>query len=287
MGPLNSLEDYITIMTVTHYAPRDDYGELSPPSAGILQTTAKSVFDHFDGFERCEYKLIYNAPTTESEEGRLGDGSDRYRENLQKFSDEFGIDFYTRPNTGLRDALLFALDRVETPLVMFVEHDWKFLQSVDVDSLIDTFDNHSEVNSIRFNKRTNIESGWDTIVEEDLSKEVPLCRTSAIGNHPQVTRTGILRDWVEQSLPNFFLMLKGFKYHYFGIESIVENCKACIMKYFLNRAIVRKFDDVEFVLDTMYKSDIREKGFTTAHSKWGVYLYGPRGAGPYVSHLGD
>jgi len=274
------LEDVLTIVTVTHFSPRDEYGELAPPSAGIVRKTAQSLRKHLDGTENCDHVLIYNEPKSEG-----GDGK-KYRENLMRLSEEIGLELHTRPNDGLKPALLDALDHVETPLTLFVEHDWEFVRDIDIDSIVKTFEEHDEIKSIRFNKRPNEESLWDTRIEEDTSKNIPLCRTSTVGNHPQIVRTEVFENWVVGSEPTLPLMLRGSWYHYSTPQSAVNYAKAFINKYFLRQNVVGKFDNIEFVLDTKYKKQIREEGFEKAHSDWGVYMYGLRGEGPYVQHLG-
>ena len=286
MRPMHEqpLEDILTIVTVTHFSPREEYGGLAPPSGGIVRKTSESVYNHLSGTEDCNHILIYNEPKPEDDE--MISGSKKYRENLKELSEKMGLDLYTRPNEGLRLALLDALDYVNTPLTMFVEHDWEFVQEVDVNSLVRGFDKEDGINSIRFNKRPNQETLWDTKIKEDDSKSIPLCRTSTVGNHPQIVRTEVFEDWIANSEPTLPLMLRGFWYHYSTPQSAINYTKAFTQKYLLRQDVVGKFDNVEFVLDTKYKKQIREEGFEKAHSDWGVYMYGKRGAGPYVQHLG-
>jgi hypothetical protein len=225
---------------------------------------------------------VYNRPIAKDNKE-----ANKYQQNLSDFcKTNQNFNFLHRPNSGLRPALADVLEKVKTPLVLFVEHDWELLKKIDIDGIIDTFSQYEEVNSIRLNKRPNETSLWDTIVQEDMSKPIPLCRVSSVGNHPQITRTSVMRRWIEKSNPTLYLILKGFWYHYSTPQSAINYMSTLYDKYIRKKNVVGKFDNVEFVLDTKYKSQIREQGFDTAHSNWGIYLYGANDEGPFVQHLG-
>lgn len=191
-----------------------------------------------------------------------------------------------KENEGLGPAILHGLQQVDTPLVCFVEHDWKLIRDININGILEIFSQHPHVNSIRFNKRTNNRSLWDTVIEEDNSMSIPICRVSSIGNHPQIIRSEVFEKWVKCSKPDLSTMLRGFLLHYSSPQSIINYSRAMYNRYVKRQDIVRKFDDVEFVLDTVYKSDIRKNGFELAHANWGIYLYGSKGSGPFVEHLG-
>lgn len=279
------LEDILTIVTVTHFSPREEYGKLAPPSAGIVRTTTRSVRENLNGTKRCKHVLVYNEPKSKNDSADSS-GPQKYCENLKELSEEMSLDLYIRPNDGLRSALLDAFSNVDTPLTMFVEHDWEFVQDINIGSIIRAFDEYEDINSIRFNKRPNEESLWDTKVEEDNSKSIPLCRTSTVGNHPQIVRTNVFKNWVANSKPTLPVMVQGVWHHYSTPQSAINYANAFLKKYLLKQDVVGKFDNVEFVLDTKYKKQISKKGFNEAHSDWGVYMYGMRQDGPYVQHLG-
>jgi len=277
------IEDLLSFVTVTHYSPRKSYGKLSPPSDGIVRETIRSFRQGIPGLKSFDQHVVFNKPNGEKYVG----GPEEYKENLQYLSKDLeNVALHTRENRGLGPGILEGLKHVETPLVLFVEHDWELIESIDIDGILETFENFENVQSIRFNKRPNEESLWDTTVTQDYNKPVPLCKVSSVGNHPQVVRTEQLREWVERSKPALPTMLKGFWYHYSTPQSAINYAEVLYEKYIQRADIVRKFDDVEFVLDTKFKSDIKSRGFENAHRDWGVYLYGNRGDGPYTQHLG-
>ena len=278
-----NLSDQLSIVTVTHYSPRESYGEIAPPSERLVKKTLESFQDGIPGLDGCDHYIVYNKSNNE----KNNTGVETYHGNLTKLChDNNNYYLLTRPNNGLGPALLDGLEAIETPLVLFVEHDWELLRRIKIDEIVEIFHKKSTINSIRFNKRRNEKSLWDTIVKEDSSNLLSLCKVSSVGNHPQITRTDVLKHWVKQSEPTLPLILKGFVYHYSTPQSIINYSKVLYEKYIKRANIVRKFDNVEFILDTKYKSQIQKEGFDAAHSDWGVYLYGGKGDGPYVNHLG-
>lgn len=278
-----NINELLSVITVTHYSPRESYGDLKPPSAGIVRETLQSFREGIEDLDSCDHHVIYNEP-------RDGNGSvesREYGENLSSMADEMNnVSLHIRENEGLGPALKTGLDLIDTPLVLFVEHDWELLVDINIQGMVKLFNENKSVNSIRLNKRYNEKTLWDTIVKEDEDKEFPLCKVSTVTNNPQICRTSELRKWIRQADPSLPVVLKGFWYHYYSAQSAINYAKALYGRYIGDEDIVRKFDDVEFILDTMYKSDIHKLGFEKAHRKWGVYLYGDRRAGPFVKHLG-
>lgn len=45
----NGLTDQVSTGVITHFAPRETYGDLAPPSAGIVSTTVDSALERLDG----------------------------------------------------------------------------------------------------------------------------------------------------------------------------------------------------------------------------------------------
>lgn len=277
-----ALSDYLSLISVTHYSPKKTYGKLAPPSTGIIKETIKSFRDGILGLDKCDHHVIYNKPINSVDSS----AAELYHENLKELSDELDFMLHTHPNQGLGPALIHGLKYIDTPLVLFVEHDWELIEEVNIDGIIKCFKTNDEINSIRFNKRENTPASWDTIVKEDQTNPITLCKVSTVGNHPQITRTSIFFDWVKSSKPTLSTVLKGFWYHYSSPVNLSNFARSIYEKYVLDSNIVRNFDDVEFILDTKYKSDIRNQGFSNAHRNWGTYLYGSKNSGPYVRHLG-
>lgn len=275
----------ITPIIVTHFAPRSSYGELSPPSCGIVEETIHSMRTDLGISHSNSDKpiLIYNHPrdgeTTESQE---------YKDNLKKLADRCTLDLHVIPNNGLRDALLYALERVDTELVLFLEHDWVFTQKIPIDEIISVIGADSKINYIRFNKMKNRSYGrdWDTIVKPDKSRSVPLCRVSSFSNNPHIAVKVPYEKWVKNSEPDLAHLLRGIRRNKGGyrIRDLYRIAKEMV---FTNKPQIRGWNTVEYVIDTKYKQKIRDKGFEQAHTEMGTYLYGDKNEGPFVRHLGS
>jgi hypothetical protein len=276
-------ENMIAPILVTHYSPDSSYGELSPPSAGIVEETIWSMEDKVLSLKEeitGEPVLVYNYPENRSQDSR------QYADNLKMLCDELGIRLISKKNTGLRDALLLALDEVSSPYIFFIEHDWKFLSDIDIESVLEVFEKITRVNYIRFNKRKNSPNqGWDTIVEEDKSMPIPLCKVSSFSNNPHVARKDVYKRWVQQSKPNLRHIYRGLTrdLNGYGIGILYIILKN---KIILRKPQMTKYDDIEYVIDTKYKKLIKNQGFEQAHSEMGIYLYGGKNEGPFIEHLG-
>lgn len=276
-------KNLLTPLIVTHYSPKSSYGELAPPSCGIIE----QLFESFDSY-LCELStnvvskpiLIYNYPS-----GTDGGNPYQYKRNLRSFSNKNGIKLFVIPNCGLRRAILYGLTKVETPYVAFIEHDWEFIKDIKTNLLLNIMENNGHVNYIRFNKGENKEDYYDTIVNEDDSKPISLCRVSSYSNNPHIARLSIYKEWIKASRPSLshiyrVLRLTEPKLTLGYMKYVVKE------KYINNRVQVSGYDDVEAVLDMKYRFKIQKIGFDQAHSQMGIYLYGQKGAGPFVQHLG-
>lgn len=278
------IADELTILTVTHYAPEETYGELAPPSAGIVERTVESLRESFAGAELCDHLLFYNYPLDGD-----ADGPRTYAENLRDLAQRKGLRLHETPNYGLRNTLMEAIERIDTPYVFFVEHDWEFLEEVDLFEIVRLLNESDHVNDIRFSKFANVERGWDTTVKEVRTERVPLCSVSSFSNNPHVVRKDEFEPWLQQSEPNlaYWWHLYRSDTHSVGGPDVVRLwLKHCSKKYVSNGGHTRYLDDVEVVIDAYYKSRIRKIGFSEAHATMGTYLYGPKRTGPYVRHLG-
>lgn len=97
--------------------PLESYGDLAPPSAGIVQETIRSFRKGIEGLEDCEHHMMYNEPI----EGSETEGSKEYRENLNLLANDMeNVRIHTRENKGLGPALEEGLEIVNTPLVLLL-----------------------------------------------------------------------------------------------------------------------------------------------------------------------
>jgi len=167
---------------------------------------------------------------------------------------------------GLIDTVKHALEDITTPYLMFLEHDWVFLEkdSIDFESILHAFKKYSFINSVYFNKDDNIMRGCEICRDvddittpferEDRVKEMNLVTTCRWSNNPAIHRTSKFREWYKNYL-----------------ESVHNN-------------VGHGCHDVEDVMITTYRSIIAKSKWIDVRDNWGTYLYGNIGEGPYVGH---
>lgn len=269
---------------VTHFSPKPEYGDLAPPSGALIDKTIQSVQENVIEFSDdlvTDPLIVYNQPRDNS----CRDAGEEYEQNIRDVISGTELELHTKQNEGLRPALLYALKQTSAPYILFVEHDWEFLKYIDTESLLQTFEKNDDINYVRFNKWKNEKKGNDTIVEETMSYGIPLCKVSSFSNNPHIARRDPYVNWVRESKPSL-------KQIYWSLRrpkgSYVPQQIWRILKeyYILKKPQVRVFDDVEYVIDTKFKNNIRKHGFKEAHPQMGTYLCGGKMSGPYIRHLG-
>lgn len=278
---VNSIQDRLTVVILTHYSPKEEYGEMAPPSPTIINKTLDSLWDRIPEVKCANHKLIYNRPKL------LRGGAAEYQQNIFKLCADYDLSYEQYINNGLRSTLLRALTEVDTELIFFVEHDWEFIRSVNLLGIIETILKNNNINYVRLNKRPNEPGGaWNTMISEVTGKKVPLCKVSTFSNNPYIASTSWLKDLIIGSLPDLTFWYRSLK----RPNSIDGNSVWDIIKILIRknvfRQVARPLDDLERIVDTNYKHKINTWGFEYAHEQMGVYLYGGKGEEPYISHLG-
>jgi hypothetical protein len=155
------------------------------------------------------------------------------------------------------------LGEVTTPYLLFLEHDWEFQDpEIDLENLIRVFDQNEMVNYVRFNKRKNIISNFDFILEKETSiKDIDLIRTVAHSNNPHLVRVEKFRtEWLPICLNDSHCQKMDSRGKAFGIEN---------------------------PLFKQHMHDVRKMGFTHAQEIWGTYIFGQIGDPPRIKHLGE
>ena len=195
----------------------------------------------------CRHLVYYDQPVNG------GAREAQYLANVERLCERYGLELNVRPQSGLKKNLLEALDRVTTPYLFFLEHDWAIKRPIPLEALLDVFDKYCFVNHVRFNMRNNDSYFMrDHLVEpEDRINELKLTRTSAWSNQAHIARMSKWRqDWIKVV----------------GLEPSTSSY------------------GVEDKLYWAYNRDIFNKGFREANSEWGLYLYGGLHARPSVHH---
>lgn len=251
----------VTVLIVTHLTQKlNRNAHLSPPDTGLVAATYDSALKVFgEGLERCPKQLWYDSgPGTGDESMRT-----EYGRRLERFAGARGFAFRRTPSVGLLKTLDSAVRAVKTPLLLFLEHDWQFVEpAVNLDRLVEVFETHPYVHSIRFNKRCNRVSNYDFLLEhEDRIVTAELLRTPAVSNNPSLVRVATLRSlWLPACLADPLVRNSDLAGHPFGVEE---------------------------PLFKQQMRDVRAMGFGRAHARWGTYLHGRMNTPARIRHLGE
>jgi len=89
---------------------------------------------------------------------------------------------------GLNDGFWRSVRMSECDYAVQLEHDFVFLKGRIAHPLSEIIDEmkRSHLNFVRFNKRRNVQVGYDFFMELDAFAKVPLCRVSGRSNNPQI-----------------------------------------------------------------------------------------------------
>lgn len=168
---------------------------------------------------------------------------------------------------GLISSIQNSIEKIKTNYFLFLEHDWVFLNKNDINflDLITAFDNNEFVNAVWFSKDDNVMRGFD--IETDVTgnvtpfevdkgvKELKLITTCRWTNNPGIFRLDKYKEWFSKYIKN---------------EYIGE--------------VNQGPHNVEETMISIYRNDIKNSKWVNVKDKWGTYLYGGLGDGPYVGH---
>lgn len=254
-----NIEKALTLVMVTHCTGRlKKFASLSPPSTKLVTATYGSLLAVLgENVAACPKVMCYD----HNPNGSLRD--QQYSQALEAFSIQHGFDLHTFQGVGLFNILNRIVPTIETPYILFVEHDWMFRgDRIQLTVIIEMMNKEPNINAIRLNKRDNYLSGQDFLMNViSPYRDCPLIRTSQFSNNPSIIRTDKLKnEWLpicEEALKGVSNGLGGSA---FGVEEI---------------------------LFKRYVRDIRVHGFQTAHALWGTHVFGKMGDPPRIIHLGE
>lgn len=132
----------------------------------------------------------------------------------EKYLAQLRIQLAGRPNIQvlcrsrwghLNGNLRSAMQLVDTPFVLVVQHDFPFVRTIDIAALLSAMEQRSGIRHIKFSKRDHTASGWDANTSERLeylqeiavptpSGEVRLVRTLGWSDNNHLCRAGYYRD---------------------------------------------------------------------------------------------
>jgi hypothetical protein len=232
------LRERLTVVMTTHVIP-------SAPATDVIEATLANTWRQLR-VRDCRHVLCCDLSRSPSEKHC------QYLENLRRLGERHAIELEVHCETASAQSpgFLAGIERVRTPYLLFLEHDWSFLEPVDLHRLTLVMDRYPFVNYIRFNKRENRVAAWDTRLEPEVRiAEFPLLRSWSYSSNPHISRAEkVRRDW----LP----VVRGSEERY-----------------------------PETPLHRQLKEDVGRVGTEAAHALWGTYLYGELGRPPVVGHL--
>jgi hypothetical protein len=255
----SGIENKLTILMVTNLTKKlEKFAHLSPPGAGLVETTYASALHVFgEELEKCQKFLFYDRQTPDDENENV------HQDNLVQFAEDRGFDLKIVGGYGLQKIVRDIIEKVKSPYLLFLEHDWEFQgPKIDIEGLINVFEQNQFVNYVRFNKRKNVVSHFDFILEKETSiKDIDLIRTVAHSNNPHLVRVEKFRtEWLPICLNDPHCQKMDLRGKAFGIEN---------------------------PLFKQHMHDVRKMGFTHAQEIWGTYIFGQIGDPPRIKHLGE
>lgn len=79
-----------------------------------------------------------------------------HNERCRAFIQEIGLFkycYFPESNQGLGHIVNHLYQKVATPYALHLEHDWKFIRSIQLKPLLEIMEQHEEITCIRFNKK--------------------------------------------------------------------------------------------------------------------------------------
>ena len=229
------MDPLLTIFTPTHVA-ESSFSELP----ACIESFRKKV----KGATNYKHLIVCDSDPA------MGDLIDKYLSLLKDIENKYPeVEVIHRPNSGCRKNYVYALDNISTPYMFYLEHDWTFLKEINLSSLLSVFQDHPQVNYIRFNHKNNDAiSDWDTIHQEASEiRTLPLLKVDCWHNVIHMIRVD---DFKTNKLP------------------LIDSWS------------------IEDSLTRQYKKAIMECGFDKSHREWGAYLYGKTDSSPVVYNIG-
>jgi tetratricopeptide (TPR) repeat protein len=252
--------DQISILMFTNYTEKlRHHPKIAPPSTNLVKAIFGSVIHNFgDQVIRCKKWLCYDRPFQDTSLSR------RYEAALSTFARDFGFHFRRFGHEGLQQVYRQIIAHVNTPYLLFLEHDQLFTHAaVDLLGLLALLNRHPEINHVRFNKRPNIISNFDYLLSNNNQtlNYFPLLKTTAYSNGPHILRVAKFKNhWLRMCIEDPISKTMPLQGTAIGIEE---------------------------PLFKRYMIDVRQTGFEQAHSHWGTYLYGGYHFPAKIVHLGE
>ncbi len=255
----SSLPQLLSILLITHVSEKlQRNAHFKAPSVGLVETTYVSACSVLGPqLSRCPKYLCYDKPVQSSNLEK------KYDENLARFAERHSFHYQTYNHDGLQAILKDAVERISTPFLLFIEHDWQFQPpEVDTETLVHLLSCNPGINYLRFNKRLNIISNYDFLTESDAAYQpFHFLRSVCHSNNPSIWRVSKLKnDWMPVCVN----------------DPVYQNIELGGKAYGLKEPLFKQ-----------RIQDVRNMGFFKAHEKWGTFIFGAYETAPKIIHLGE
>ena len=101
--------------------------------------------------------------------------------------------------------LKFVEEDCKTPYMIFLEHDWGFVENIDVQKVINDFENNPSIGYVKFNRFPHdnrmtslaVAHNWDWIYEQetDLKLDSPMFKITFFSGNPHIARISMCKDF--------------------------------------------------------------------------------------------
>jgi hypothetical protein len=259
------MKDKLTICIFTHIInvnTKDPYlhNEMIPKM--IKSASTKLNLKETDYKIYCDSDMFANYPKL----------TEKYLKNIEQSLlplNNLSIEIVRNTRSGLRGNWELAMETLKTPYMMFLEHDWEFVEDVNISNVLSAFENYPEISYIRFPKRPiKKDSVWndpikhfDWILKPENNMDnlkIPLSNITCFSGNPHIMRVSAAKE-------KYIPLLE--------LNSPYKNNKQA---YHLEKEIR------PIILETYKKY-----GTLTAQEYWGTYIYGKYPQKAIVKHLGD
>lgn len=170
------MKNLLTLVVTTSHVP-------SAPSTEMID---RSIGSALESCEDARILIMASAPN----------GHESYAEYLKRLQRRYSETLLIADDPSWHQAgkMRRFFHRIQTPFMLFWEHDWEIIKPVPVCKILESL--VDPVKFIRLNKRNNIVTGYDRELEKHDGAPVPLLATSCLSTNPHFARTETYRDFI-------------------------------------------------------------------------------------------
>ena len=212
----------------------------SHPDITMIKETMKSL----DLINHKNSKIILAHDYSDKKEYKA------YLKNLENYVENMeNVQIVVRDDWGhLTGNVRNAMKYVKTKYILLVQHDFPFIQAVDIHKIIEDLKSTPELKYIRFNKRNNNQiSGWE-------------------------------KEFNYNNLYNKYQVNKN--YSYISSPNWSDNNHICSTEYYNN--VILKISKDKTAMENNLKNIKRDNKFM---NKFGPYIFGDLNQKAYINHL--